>query len=72
MVKTARCRSCVHIVDVLFLGAMAFVPMASAQSLPDGGAILHQIDAVPQSSNTSTPTIQLPARTACAPMRRVI
>lgn len=63
MVTTARRRSCVHVVDVLFLSAVVFVPMALAQSPPDSGTILRQIDPAPPSPNTSTPTIQLPVET---------
>ena len=64
MFKTALRRSCVHFGSVFFVSTLAFVPQAWAQTPPDSGTILRQIDPNPRAFPDKTlPAIQLPSET---------
>ncbi len=62
--KTAPRRSCLHFGSALFFSTLAFVPHSSAQTPPDSGTILRQIDPNPLAlPDKSPPAIQLPRET---------
>jgi hemolysin activation/secretion protein len=64
MLKTALRRSCIHFGAVLFFSTLLFVPQTRAQTPPDSGTILRQIDPIPPAAPAkSPPVIQLPSET---------